>query len=217
MACAAAPQSAKASYDLYKDALHIGLIEEEFHVTGARYQVVSTSVPTPLLAAFLRTRLESKSSGNVTANGLRPEQYEYTRQDDASKNSSAAFDWARGQLRMSYESRSESAALAAGTQDRLSVMYQFMYLPAERLSDFAFQMTNGRKIEPYHYRLVGRERLDTPLGKIETLHLAKQRDPGENGTEVWLASEMNFFPVQLLIIENDGSRFQQTITRLEFK
>lgn len=32
-----------------------------------------------------------------------------------------------------------------------------------------------------------------------------------------LAPHRNFFPVKLLIVENDGSKFEQVITQLEFK
>jgi hypothetical protein len=78
-------------------------------------------------------------------------------------------------------------------------------------------MTNGRKIENYRYDLAGTETLDTPLGKLKTLHLVKHRDPGENATEVWLAADRNLFPVKLLIVENDGSKFEQVITRLDIK
>ena len=118
---------------------------------------------------------------------------------------------------MRYDGRNETVQLPAGTQDRLSVMYQFMFLPADQLRELAFQMTNGRKIEPYRYQLAGSEQLDTPIGKLDTLHFVKQREPGENGTEVWLAPERNLFPVKLLILENDGSKFEQVITQLEFK
>jgi len=55
------------------------------------------------------------------------------------------------------------------------------------------------------------------LGKLDTLRLVKQREPGDNAVEVWLARDRNFFPVRLLILENDGSKFEQVITRLEFK
>jgi hypothetical protein len=102
-------------------------------------------------------------------------------------------------------------------QDRLSVMYQFMFLTSEKVRVLEFPMTNGKKIENYRYELAGTEELETPAGKIKTLHLAKHRDPGENGTEVWLAADRHLFPVKLLILENDGSKFEQIITRLDIK
>ena len=96
-------------------------------------------------------------------------------------------------------------------------MYQFMFLPADKFGDLAFYMTNGKKVEQYRYQLAGTELIDTPLGKLNALRLVKQREPGDNAVEVWLAPDRNFFPVRVLIVENDGPKFEQIITQLEFK
>ena len=59
--------------------------------------------------------------------------------------------------------------------------------------------------------------VDTPMGRMNALHLVKQREAGDNNEiEVWLSTERNFVPVKLLIVESDGSRFEQIITRLDF-
>jgi hypothetical protein len=214
---ASQPASITASYDVYQNGLPVAVVQETFEKNGAQYRIVSESNPTGLLALFVRTRIKIHSSGAVTPAGLRPEQFDYGRLDDASKNVSAAFDWRAGQLHMTFDGRNETVALPQDKQDRVSLMYQFMFLPTEKFSDLAFHMTNGKKVEPYRYRLAGTEMIDTPLGKLNTLRLVKQREPGDNAVEVWLAPERNFFPVRLLILENDGSKFEQVITRLEFK
>jgi hypothetical protein len=214
---AAQPESVKAAYDVYRDGLHVATVQEAYAKNGVRYHIVSESNPAGLLALFVRTKVKVQSSGAVTPAGLRPEQFEYGRLDDASKNVSAEFDWNAALLRTTFDGRNDTLPLAAGTQDRLSIMYQFMFLPAESSRELVFQMTNGKKIEPYRYQLAGSEQLVTPLGKFATLHFVKQREPGENGTEVWLAPEHNRFPVKLLILENDGSKFEQVITELEFR
>jgi hypothetical protein len=193
------------------------MMQESFAINGAKYQITSESNPAGLLAIFVRTKIKAQSSGTVTAGGLQPERMDYGRLDDASKNVGAAFDWGAQQLHLSFDGRSETAPLVAGTQDRVSVMYQFMFLALEKLQPLEFPMTNGKKIEHYRYELAGREPLDTPLGKLNTLHLVKQRERGENGIEVWLAADRHLFPVKVLFLENDGSRIEQVITQLEFK
>ena len=214
---ASPPASIAASYDVYQNGLPVAVVREAFEKSGAQYRIVSESTPAGLLALFVRTRIKIHSRGAVTPAGLRPEQFDYGRLDDASKNVSAAFDWRAQQLHLTFDGRNETIALPQDTQDRVSLMYQFMFLPAEKLGDLAFHMTNGKKIEPYRYHFAGTEIIDTPLGKLNTLRLVKQREPGDNGVEVWLAPDRNFFPVRLLILENDGSKFEQVITRLEFK
>lgn len=214
---AGAPGSVKADYAVYKDGLHIATVEETYQKTADHYRIVSDSNPAGLLAMFVRTKIKVQSSGVVTAAGLQPDKLDYGRLDDASKNVSAAFDWRARELNLSYDGRHETLPLVAGIQDRLSVMYQFMFLAPDKVRVLEFPMTNGKKIENYRYELVGTETLETPLGKLKTLHLVKHRDPGENGTEVWLAADRHLFPVKLLILENDGSKFEQVITRLEIK
>jgi hypothetical protein len=216
-AAAASPAAVKASYDVFKDGVHIAIVEENYQRNGEQYRIASESNPAGLLAMFVRTKIKIESSGTIKTSGLQPDKLDYGRLDDASKNVSAAFDWRARELHLTYDGRNETLPLVPGMQDRLSVMYQFMFLTPEKVRVLEFPMTNGKKIENYRYELAGTEELDTPAGKIKTLHLVKHRDPGENGTEVWLAADRNLFPVKLLILENDGSKFEQLITRLDIK
>ena len=181
--CAAPPAAVNAHYEVHKDGLHVATVSEAYEQRGSAYSIVSESNPAGLLAIFVRTRIKVTSTGNITPAGLRPDQLEYGRLDDASKNVSARFDWKTEQLSMTFDGRNESIALPKDTQDRLSLMYQFMFLPAERLANLAFHMTNGKKIEAYRYQLAGRETLDTALGKLHTVHLVKQREAGDNADE----------------------------------
>ncbi len=215
---AAPPDVVRASYDLSRNGVHIAVLQESFEKTGATYRVVSDSTPVGVAALFLRTRIKIESTGAVTASGLRPERFEYGRLDDSSKNVSATFDWRAGELRMTFDGRKEMAQLPAGTQDRLSLLYHFMFMPFDKLKLATFPMTNGKKIQLYRYQVTGREQLETRIGKMDTVHLVKQREAGDsNQIEVWLARERDFMPVRVLIVERDGTKFDQVITRLETK
>jgi len=213
----APPDSVKANYDVYKDGLHVAVMQESYERNGAKYHIVSESNPAGLLALFIRTKINAESSGSIMPAGLQPDHLAYGRLDDPSKNVGAAFDWNAQLLHMTFDGRNETVPLVPGTQDRVSVMYQFMFLDPDQLKLLAFPMTNGKKIEHYRYELVGQEQLDTPLGKLTTLHLAKQRERDENGIEVWLAADRHLFPVKVLFLEKDGSKIEQVITQLEFK
>jgi hypothetical protein len=96
-------------------------------------------------------------------------------------------------------------------------MYQFMFLDVGRSTVVEFPMTNGRKLDRYRYTVTPSVPLDTPLGRIETLHLVKQREPGDTVTEIWLAPQYRHLPVKMLVIENDGSRYVQTVTSIDLK
>ena len=78
-------------------------------------------------------------------------------------------------------------------------------------------MTNGRKIDRYRYSVAPDVTIDTPYRRLDTVHLVKQREPNETATEIWLAPELNFVTAKLLIVEEDGVRYEQLLTRLEVR
>jgi hypothetical protein len=78
-------------------------------------------------------------------------------------------------------------------------------------------MTNGRKLDRYRYAVSPEVEIDTALGRMTTLHLVKQHRPDESGAEIWLAPQHRYLPVRVLVLEEDGSRYEQFITRLDIR
>jgi hypothetical protein len=61
--------------------------------------------------------------------------------------------------------------------------------------------------------VVGRERLRTPAGEFDTVKVARQSDERDSA-ELWLAADRAFIPVRLLVVEKDGTRYEQLATRI---
>ena len=50
---------------------------------------------------------------------------------------------------------------------------------------------------------------------MQTLRIAKERDgPDDKSTEIWFASEHDYLPVRVLIVDKDGTRADQVLTRI---
>lgn len=216
LACAA-PKAVRASYNGYVNGMAIGVISEHFEADFRGYRIVSDTKLIGLLAFVQRQPLKFSSTGELTRDGLRPLQFEARKSAGEQPQVTAEFDWVQGQVMLRHDGKAESLPVAPGTQDRLSIMYQFMFLPLERTRQVEFAMTNGRKLDRYRYRVTPEVELDTPLGRVKTLHLVKQRAPGDTVTEIWLSVQHRHFPVKLLIIEKDGRRYEQIIQSLEFR
>jgi hypothetical protein len=92
-----------------------------------------------------------------------------------------------------------------------------MFLAPDRRQRLEFDMTNGRKLDRYRYTVTPNVEIDTPLGRISTLHLVKQHRPDESATEVWLSPRHRFLPVKVMVQEEDGARYEQFVTRLEIQ
>ncbi|MDA8094705.1 MAG: DUF3108 domain-containing protein [Betaproteobacteria bacterium] len=215
-AAAAPPRHIDATYSLTAAGQPVGIDQETFARSGNRYQIESISHAVGLLALFHKGNIKLTSVGTVTAFGLKPLRFEEDRGPDPRRALAAAFDWPTQTLTMRHDGKTERTRLPAGTQDRLSLMYQFLFM-SHLGPTLRFAMTSGRSLEHYSYHLVGREQVATPAGTFETLHYAKDHAPGEHGFDVWLATTQDNFPVQLEMDQSNGMRLRQTITRLSIR
>ena len=215
-ACAA-PRTVKATYNGYMNGMSVGLISEVFEASDGGYRITSETRPLGLAVFVQRQPLRFHSRGGLSRLGLKPAIFEARRNAADAPQVAAEFDWAGGQLTLKHNGKVESMAVAPGTQDRLSMMYQFMFMGLDKPQQVEFSMTNGRKLDHYRYRATPDVEIDTPIGRVTTLHLVKIREAGETATEVWLSAAHQYFPVRILIVERDGVRYEQVIQSLELR
>lgn len=212
---AAIPSVIEMSYNGYLGGVHVAMMNERFEAAGGRYHIVSETAPVGFFKLFQPRAARFVSRGRVTARGLQPEYFEGSRGPDDPRRASAEFDWENRRLALSHDGRNDVVELPAGTQDRLSIMYQLMYLVNERTARLEFAMTNGRKLDRYRYEVVPDAEIDTPLGRMKAVHLVRQRDAGESQTELWLAPQFHYLPVRMILVESDGTRYEQIVTRID--
>lgn len=213
----AAPQTISASYEVSRNARRVAVMNETFEANDGGYRIVSESHAVGLLALLERRPLRLTSSGRLTAAGLRPQLFEGKRGDADPRQVRADFDWQGQQLTIARDGRTDTLPLPPGTQDRLSAMYQFMFLVPDRSQELEFSITNGRKLDRYRYAVHSGVEIETRLGRMRTVHLVKLHRPDESGAEIWLAPQHRYLPIKMLILEEDGSRYEQVMTKLEIK
>ena len=88
-------------------------------------------------------------------------------------------------------------------------------LPGSSAQIASYHIADGKGISHHRYQLKGRERIRTPAGEFDTVHVERVREPNEkDSAELWLAAELGYIPVRLLDIEKDGTRYEQLATRI---
>ena len=215
LACHAAPTRIDAQYRVSKAGLVIGHVTESYERTGDSYTIRSTTSSDGALKIFLDDSIVLTSEGRVGPAGLVPGVFEQRRAGNASRDIRATFDWKAGLMRSEFRGEVKDVELPAGTQDRISVMYQFMNV-TPKSETFEVNMSNGRKVERYVYRRSGEATVKTPAGEFETLHYERvTQDPGESRAEVWLAKDRFHFPVRIVFDDPKGLKLEQTL--VDFK
>lgn len=215
-AFAAPPSSVSATYDVYKGSIKVAQIEETYTRKNDRYTLSSTSRPVGLLAILKPGKILISSSGLVGAKGLQPLRYSDQRERDESRNRSAEFDWNARQLTLINHEQRNVSPLPDGTQDRLSAMYQFMFLSLAKTDTLSFHMTNGNKIDVYNYRITPDQSVTVPLGTFKGLYVASVPEADASRTEIWLVEEHANFPYKMIITDKDGDKFSQVLSKFVF-
>lgn len=213
---AAAPDSVQATYDVYKNGMRVE-IRETYTRDKDRYTLSSVWEPVGLLAILKPEKIFIESSGLVGKQGLQPLLLNHRRELDEDKNSRAEFDWKGKQLTLIHQAQRKVVALPDGTQDRLSVMYQFMFLSLQNAAALDFPMTNGEKLDNYHYAITHNQTVKVPAGEFKAIHLDSQAKPGERRTEIWLATQYHNLPCKMTITEANGDRLTQVLSKLTIK
>jgi len=212
---AAPPTRIEASYDISTKGIKVAEIKERFTRTGSQYRIESITKPVGLLALFKPDTLQVVSEGTITKQGLRPLHFLYKRSQETIKNTAADFDWNQSTLMLSDRYGQHFEPLPAGTQDRLSVQYQFRYVSFLRdRKDMTVHITNGSKIDKRQYQIYPRQTLDVPLGTLETLYLSTPPQETAWKTEIWLSTENGNFPCKIVLTEDNGDQLTQVLTAL---
>ncbi len=218
----AAPKHVEAVYQATRAGQPFATITETYTQQNGRYKIESVTKGIGVYALLGKRILTSE--GEVTADGLKPAHFELHQGDNAKKSLYADFDWGANQLNMKVKGNPVSAPLEKGTQDILSLMYQFMFVqPSGEL--FTLPVTTGKKLRTYQYQVKQRDAaVEVPAGKYKAIHLTNATDGADkddaakakdtDDKELWLGAESHYLPVRLLMHDENGAVIEQTLTSL---
>lgn len=150
------------------------------------------------------------SEGGTDDAGIAPQRTNYAL---GAGSAPVAFD--RERRRIVFESFGRSAQDTPGSQDGATLLMQLAGIgladpdQVQEAVDVYVGRADGAAVERFH--VVGRERLATPLGGMEALHLVRGGAPR---LEIWLAPARGWLPVQLRTTAPDGSVHTQLVKEI---
>ena len=207
------PPSADLHYELQARQRGFGLKGEAIVTwrTGDGKYAVSAESKVPLLGTITHDR----SSGTIDAFGLAPA--EFTEKRMRKDPTTATFDREARALRFS-ESK-QVYPLKGGEQDRVSITWQLAAVArgaGSRFkpgSEWPFFVAGRRDAETWVFKVIKREKVQTGLGEIEAVLVARQpvADKKDQELEVWLAPQHEWYPVKLRYADGDKEQIEQTL------
>ncbi|MFO1423417.1 MAG: DUF3108 domain-containing protein [Candidatus Competibacteraceae bacterium] len=195
----------QARYEVYASGFSVG--EAVITLTAAEpsaYRMTSDVRPNGLVALLASGRIHEQVSGEIHDGAIQPRQYE--RVLDTGKKSNhmqLRFDWSAGQVQAHYNADQATLPLGPGVVDPLSLQLVVMVDLQRGKVPSQYSLVDRTEIKTYQIRNQGREVLDTPLGRLNTV-LINQYTPGKTRmTTFWVAPELRYLPVRIMQ-EKDG-------------
>ncbi|WP_288378108.1 DUF3108 domain-containing protein [uncultured Massilia sp.] len=195
----AVPPSASLRYEVRGGAGSAGEATLNWETDGVDYRLAVDGILGDI-----------ESEGATDDAGIAPRQARYRQ---GAGSAGIAFDRERGAIVL--ESLGRSVQDATGSQDGATLLMQLVGIgladpdQMQDTVDLYVGRPDGAAVE--RFQVLGRERITTPLGAMETLHLARA---GKAALEVWLAPGQGWLPVQLRATAPDGSVRTQVIKQI---
>lgn len=205
----AAPKKVTLEYELERDGQLFANVTEHFTQDGQEYKIESVTQGIGIYA--LLGKRELKSNGIVTKQGLKPLHFESLQSNSAKRTLINDFDWENHLLNMQVKGRQREEALQEGTQDLLSIMYQFMFKPPTQ-PVFAIPLTIGKKLSVTDFAVTTKaQALKTKAGGFNVVTLTERNT--DEPKIIYLAKGRHYLPVKVVMYD-DGAKFEQNLIKL---
>jgi len=208
-----ASSSFTTTYSLARNDIELGQVTDVFRVNGNQYSLISETRAAGALRFILPGSIHLESHGMISNNSLAPTLYRRVRKDNPKKSEKVEFDWKTRVLTLTHNNQARQEPLAAGTQDNLSQLYSFLYLP--NLPDkLALPIATGKDVDVYRYYQYPSQPLTTPAGKFDVVEYRRDAAPGEKVVSVWINRNLPHLPIQVRVVD-DGVRMEQKLTGIK--
>jgi hypothetical protein len=212
--CAAAayaepPVRIEIGYEMMRNGSVMAEITEKLERADGNYQLTETWKGRGLFALLGSARRQSQG----TLRGAKLEPHEFFDERSGRDTARAWFDWKANTLTMQYKGERTVQPMPPNAQDRLSFLLALTLMPGKSES-IKYSIADGKGLSRHQYTVAGRERIRVPAGEFDTVKVRRGGEDPRESAEVWLAAERGYVPIRLLVVEKDGTRYDQVATRI---
>ncbi|MDG4594866.1 MAG: DUF3108 domain-containing protein [Candidatus Contendobacter sp.] len=207
----------QARYEVYASGFSVG--EAVIILTAAgpgAYRMTSDVRPNGLVTLLAAGRIHEQASGEIREGAIQPRQYE--RVLDTGRKSDHVqlrFDWSAGQVQARHNADQATLPLTPGVVDPLSLQLVVMADLRRGQTPSQYSLVDRNEIKTYQVRNQGREVLETPLGKLNTV-LINQYTPGKTRmTTFWVAPDLQYLPVRIVQEKKGKEELRMEIRAVE--
>lgn len=207
---AAVPQTALLPYQLTYKASYNGM-----PITAVRELSVDESGVYTLKSKASNWLGRIEETGVFTLdehNDIVNQSYEYRRSVfGIKKTERLTYDHTQGKAFYQEGKKEKTVPLDQPFHSRFSYQLQLRRDLIDGKREFVYPTLARGKTKIYRFTIAGEEKLETSLGKINTVKVIRVREGSERETALWFAKDWSYLLVKLWQREEDGEDYQITL------
>lgn len=206
----------QAEYSLHSKGLKVAKMQREHSVLANGNHFFKSETKTVGLAGLFRDdHIIESTEWQESDLIIQPVKYKY-HHTSKKKNRQVEITFDRAQERIINSINNDNWTLpfSEGVYDKL--LYQIVLMQELNASTIpnAYSIADGGKIKNYSFTNLGKEKIDTPIGELDTIKLSLHKDNKERKTVLWCAESLGFLPVKVENTEKNGDHVTAIIENL---
>jgi hypothetical protein len=201
-----------ASYTVSNNGTRAGVMTRSLSAgPDGTYVLESQLIATEGLMALIGIKVTERSKWDIKDGEIRPLDYLYRQSGLSSRKISMEFDWPNKLIHAKVKGEKRELDIVPGMYDNL--LYQIAIsrdLKAGKQT-LDYVVAESGKIKKYHIVQAGHDKLETPLGTLDTIKLEKHNPGSKRQTTLWCAPSLNYLPVRMDHIEKNGEETSAVI------
>lgn len=203
-----------AEYAVSKNEMYLGITTRSMTRNSASIvDLKSHTIPKGIVSLFVSDQVIETSHLKLNQGQLIPQKYTYRQTGGKEeKYYKLEFDWHNQQLLSTYDNKTHP--IKPGTQELFGFQVQLMLDLMQGKRSVSYDIADRKGIESYHLKITGKEQVETNAGKYKAIKLESNVTAKGRKYIFWCVEKMNFLPVKVMRIEDDGDEIVLVLNRL---
>ncbi len=211
-------RSFDAGFQVTNYGVPLGSLTLQLTLTeGGEYLYHAHTRPERLVDWFQTDEVQETSEGVLQNSSIVPHAYEYRLGNGETRNlTRLQFDWPDQRVWTESGGTRWAQEISPGVQDKFSQQLAIRFDLANGRQQVSYQVADGGRLKRYQFRVVGREWIQTPLGRLKCLKVNRSKEGRAPDFTIWFAPSLDYLPVR---IERDRflGRYRMELKQLTLK
>jgi len=203
-----------ATYEVVHTSIYLGDAVRKFQSGKDGTWIFSSDTAAKgLVSVFIKDVINEESIMRRGIDGYAPSSYKYHQHGGKKeKRFELLFDWDKNIINNNYTNKDYN--LKSGTHDLLSFQVQLMQDLQNNKQEVEYIIADKKRVEAYTLKVVKETTLEIPFKTIKTIELISNKIRDKLQFKVWCAPELNYLPIRVLKIDDEGDETELTLKKL---